>query len=209
MSDVSLITKYFPNLTEKQLQQFGQLQELYSFWNSQINVVSRQDIENLYEKHVLHSLGIAKVINFKSGTEILDIGTGGGFPGIPLAILFPNCQFHLVDSIGKKIKVVTEVSQAIGLTNLTTQHERAENVAKDYDFIVSRAVTRLKPFFDWVKDKVSKNQFNDLRNGILYLKGGDLTEELEEFGGKYEQYSLADYFTEEFFETKKVVYVPF
>jgi 16S rRNA (guanine527-N7)-methyltransferase len=209
MSDVSLITKYFPNLTEKQLQQFGQLQELYSFWNSQINVVSRQDIENLYEKHVLHSLGIAKVINFKSGTTILDVGTGGGFPGIPLAILFPNCQFHLVDSIGKKIKVVTEVSQAIGLTNLTTQHERAENVAKDYDFIVSRAVTRLKPFFDWVKDKVTKNQFNDLRNGILYLKGGDLTEELEEFGGKHEQYSLSDYFSEEFFETKKVVYVPF
>lgn len=209
MSDVSLITKYFPSLTEKQLQQFGQLQGLYSFWNSQINVVSRQDIENLYEKHVLHSLGIAKVINFKSGTEILDIGTGGGFPGIPLAILFPNCQFHLVDSIGKKIKVVTEVSQAIGLTNLTTQHERAENVAKHYDFIVSRAVTRLKPFYDWVKDKVTKNQFNDLRNGILYLKGGDLTEELEEFGGKYEQYSLAYYFTEEFFETKKVVYVPF
>jgi 16S rRNA (guanine527-N7)-methyltransferase len=209
MSDVSLITKYFPSLTEKQLQQFGQLQGLYSFWNSQINVVSRQDIENLSEKHVLHSLGIAKVINFKSGTEILDIGTGGGFPGIPLAILFPNCQFHLVDSIGKKIKVVTEVSQVIGLTNLTTQHERAENVAKDYDFIVSRAVTRLKPFYDWVKDKVTKNQFNDLRNGILYLKGGDLTEELEEFGGKYEQYSLAYYFTEEFFETKKVVYVPF
>ncbi len=209
MSDVSLITKYFPNLTEKQLQQFGQLQGLYSFWNSQINVVSRQDIENLYEKHVLHSLGIAKVINFKSGTTILDVGTGGGFPGIPLAILFPNCQFHLVDSIGKKIKVVTEVSQAIGLTNLTTQHERAENVAKDYDFIVSRAVTRLKPFFDWVKDKVTKNQFNDLQNGILYLKGGDLTEELEEFGGKHEQYSLSDYFSEEFFETKKVVYVPF
>jgi len=209
MSDVSLITKYFPNITDKQLHQFRQLQELYSFWNSQINVVSRQDIENLYEKHVLHSLGIAKVINFKSGTTILDVGTGGGFPGIPLAILFPNCQFHLVDSIGKKIKVVTEVSQAIGLTNLTTQHERAENVAKDYDFIVSRAVTRLKPFFDWVKDKVTKNQFNDLRNGILYLKGGDLTEELEEFGGKHEQYSLSDYFSEEFFETKKVVYVPF
>ena len=209
MSDVSLITKYFPGLTEKQLQQFGQLQELYSFWNSQINVVSRQDIENLYEKHVLHSLGIAKVMKFKSGTEILDVGTGGGFPGIPLAILFPDSQFHLVDSIGKKIKVVTEVSQAIGLKNLTTQHERAENVANDYDFIVSRAVTRLKPFYGWIKDKVTKNQFNDLRNGILYLKGGDLSEELEEFGGKYEQYNLAEYFTEDFFETKKVVYVPF
>ena len=209
MSDVSLITKYFPSLTEKQLQQFEQLQELYSFWNSQINVVSRQDIENLYEKHVLHSLGIAKVMKFKSGTEILDVGTGGGFPGIPLAILFPDSQFHLVDSIGKKIKVVTEVSQAIGLKNLTSQHERAENVANDYDFIVSRAVTRLKPFYGWIKDKVTKNQFNDLRNGILYLKGGDLSEELEEFGGKYEQYNLAEYFTEDFFETKKVVYVPF
>ncbi|MFN3487797.1 MAG: 16S rRNA (guanine(527)-N(7))-methyltransferase RsmG [Emticicia sp.] len=209
MSDVSLITKYFPNLTEKQLHQFGQLQELYTFWNSQINVVSRQDIENLYEKHVLHSLGIAKVMNFKSGTEILDVGTGGGFPGIPLAILFPDCQFHLVDSIGKKIKVVTEVSQALGLINLTAQHERAENVANDYDFIISRAVTRLKPFYDWIKDKVTKNQYNDLKNGILYLKGGDLTEELEEFGGKYALYNLSDYFTEEFFETKKVVYVPF
>jgi 16S rRNA (guanine527-N7)-methyltransferase len=209
MSDVSLITKYFPGLTEKQLQQFGQLQELYSFWNSQINVVSRQDIENLYEKHVLHSLGIAKVMKFKSGTEILDVGTGGGFPGIPLAILFPDSQFHLVDSIGKKIKVVTEVSQAIGLKNLTSQHERAENVANDYDFIVSRAVTRLKPFYGWIKDKVTQNQFNDLRNGILYLKGGDLSEELEEFGGKHEQYNLAEYFTEDFFETKKVVYVPF
>ena len=209
MSDVSLITKYFPNITDKQLHQFRQLHELYSFWNCQINVVSRQDVENLYEKHVLHSLGIAKVIKFKSGTEILDVGTGGGFPGIPLAILFPESKFHLVDSIGKKIKVVNEVSQAIGLKNLTSQHERAENVVNNYDFIVSRAVTRLKPFYGWIKDKVTKNQFNDLQNGILYLKGGDLSEELEEFGGKYEQYNLAEYFTENFFETKKVVYVPF
>ena len=209
MSDVSLIVKYFPNLSEKQLQQFGQLQELYAFWNAQINVVSRQDIENLYEKHILHSLGIAKVMNFKTGTEILDVGTGGGFPGIPLAIMFPDCHFHLVDSIGKKIKVVTEVAQAIGLTNLTAQHERAENVANDYDFIVSRAVTRLKPFYGWVEKKVSKKQRNDLQNGILYLKGGDLAEELQEFGGKYSLYNLSDYFTEAFFETKKVVYVPF
>ncbi len=208
MSDINLITKYFPNLSEKQLQQFGQLQELYSFWNAQINVVSRQDIENLYEKHVLHALGIAKVLSFKAGTEVLDVGTGGGFPGIPLAILFPDCHFHLVDSIGKKIKVVTEIAQAIGLTNLTAQHERAENVANEYDFIVSRAVTRLKPFYAWVKDKVKKAQYNDLKNGILYLKGGDLEEELQEFGGKYELYNLSDYFTEEFFETKKVVYVP-
>ncbi|GAB3519966.1 16S rRNA (guanine(527)-N(7))-methyltransferase RsmG [Emticicia fontis] len=208
-ANIDILTKYFPKLTDKQREQFEQLQELYSFWNSQINVVSRQDIENLYEKHVLHSLGIAKVLNFKHGTEILDVGTGGGFPGIPLAILFPECHFHLVDSIGKKIKVVTEVAQAVGLKNLTAQHERAENVAGDYDFIVSRAVTRLKPFYEWIKDKVTRNQFNDLKNGILYLKGGDLEEELQEFGKKYKLYNLSDYYEEEFFETKKVVYVPF
>ncbi|RFS18216.1 16S rRNA (guanine(527)-N(7))-methyltransferase RsmG [Emticicia sp. C21] len=208
-ANIDILTKYFPKLTAQQREQFEQLQELYSFWNNQINVISRQDIENLYEKHVLHSLGIAKVLNFKHGTEILDVGTGGGFPGIPLAILFPECHFHLVDSIGKKIKVVTEVAQAIGLKNLTGQHERAENVANDFDFIVSRAVTRLKPFYGWVQDKVTRNQFNDLRNGILYLKGGDLEEELQEFGKKYKLYDLSDYFEEEFFETKKVVYVPF
>jgi len=208
-ANIDILTKYFPKLTAQQREQFEQLQELYSFWNNQINVISRQDIENLYEKHVLHSLGIAKVLNFKHGTEILDVGTGGGFPGIPLAILFPECQFHLVDSIGKKIKVVTEVAQAIGLKNLTGQHERAENVANDFDFIISRAVTRLKPFYGWVENKVTRNQFNDLRNGILYLKGGDLEEELQEFGKKYKLYSLSDYFEEEFFETKKVVYVPF
>jgi len=208
-ANIDILTKYFPKLTAQQREQFEQLQELYSFWNNQINVISRQDIENLYEKHVLHSLGIAKVLNFKHGTEILDVGTGGGFPGIPLAILFPECQFHLVDSIGKKIKVVTEVAQAIGLKNLTGQHERAENVANDFDFIISRAVTRLKPFYGWVENKVTRNQFNDLRNGILYLKGGDLEEELQEFGKKYKLYNLSDYFEEEFFETKKVVYVPF
>lgn len=208
-ANIDILTKYFPKLTVQQREQFEQLQELYSFWNNQINVISRQDIENLYEKHVLHSLGIAKVLNFKHGTEILDVGTGGGFPGIPLAILFPECHFHLVDSIGKKIKVVTEVAQAVGLKNLTAQHERAENVASDFDFIVSRAVTRLKPFYGWVQNKVTRNQFNELKNGILYLKGGDLEEELQEFGKKYKLYNLSDYFTEEFFETKKVVYVPF
>lgn len=208
-ANIDILTKYFPNLSAQQREQFEQLQELYSFWNNQINVISRQDIENLYEKHVLHSLGIAKVINFKHSTEILDVGTGGGFPGIPLAILFPECQFHLVDSIGKKIKVVTEVAKAVGLKNLTGQHERAENVANDFDFIISRAVTRLKPFYGWVENKVTRNQFNDLRNGILYLKGGDLEEELQEFGKKYKLYNLSDYFEEEFFETKKVVYVPF
>ncbi len=209
MADISIITKYFPGLNVEQQKQFAALQDLYRYWNAQINVISRQDIDNLYEKHILHSLGIAKVLKFKPGSEILDVGTGGGFPGIPLAILFPDCTFHLVDSIGKKIKVVTEVAQALGLKNLTAQHERAENVLNDYDFIVSRAVTRLKPFYGWVANKVTKNQFNDLRNGILYLKGGDLNEELEEFGGKYKLYSLSDYFEEEFFETKKVVYVPF
>ncbi len=208
-ADIAILTKYFPKLTAQQCGQFEQLQDLYSFWNNQINVISRQDIENLYEKHVLHSLGIAKVIEFKFGTEILDVGTGGGFPGVPLAILFPECRFHLVDSIGKKIKVVTEVAQALGLKNLTAQHERAENVAGDFDFIVSRAVTRLKPFYGWVQNKITRNQFNDLKNGILYLKGGDLEEELQEFGKKYKLYNLSDYFEEEFFETKKVVYVPF
>lgn len=208
-ADIAILTKYFPKLTAQQCGQFEQLQDLYSFWNNQINVISRQDIENLYEKHVLHSLGIAKVLDFKHGTEILDVGTGGGFPGIPLAILFPECRFHLVDSIGKKIKVVTEVAQAIGLKNLTAQHERAENLAGDFDFIVSRAVTRLKPFYGWVQNKITRNQFNDLKNGILYLKGGDLEEELQEFGKKYKLYNLSDYFEEEFFETKKVVYVPF
>lgn len=208
-ADIAILTKYFPKLSAQQRGQFEQLQDLYSFWNNQINVISRQDIENLYEKHVLHSLGIAKVLDFKHGTEILDVGTGGGFPGIPLAILFPECRFHLVDSIGKKIKVVTEVSQALGLKNLTAQHERAENVAGDFDFIVSRAVTRLKPFYAWVESKVTRNQFNDLKNGILYLKGGDLEEELQEFGKKYKLYDLSDYFEEDFFETKKVVYVPF
>lgn len=208
-ADIAILKKYFPKLTAHQCEQFEQLQDLYSFWNNQINVISRQDIENLYEKHVLHSLGIGKVLDFKHGTEILDVGTGGGFPGIPLAILFPECRFHLVDSIGKKIKVVTEVSQALGLKNLTAQHERAENVASDFDFIVSRAVTRLKPFYGWIQQKITRNQFNDLRNGILYLKGGDLEEELQEFGKKYKLYNLSEYFEEEFFETKKVVYVPF
>lgn len=206
---MDIINKYFPKLTDKQKAQFGELQELYAHWNSQINVISRQDIENLYEKHVLHSLGIAKVINFKYGTEILDVGTGGGFPGIPLAIMFPECNFHLVDSIGKKIKVVTEVASALGLTNLRAEHQKAQNVDGDYDFIVSRAVTRMKPFYEWIKNKVSKNQYNDLKNGILYLKGGDLDEEMKELGKKYKTYELSDYFVEEFFQTKKVIYVPF
>jgi 16S rRNA (guanine527-N7)-methyltransferase len=205
---VELITKYFPGLSEGQLKQFAQLDSLYAAWNEQINVISRKDIDFLYERHILHSLGIAKVMSFKPGTRVLDIGTGGGFPGIPLAILFPETTFVLIDSIGKKIKVVQEVSDAIGLTNLTAIHGRAEEVDEKFHFIVSRAVTRLKPFFGWTKNKYSAEQFNDLKNGILYLKGGDLDEEIKELNKPVQLYNLSDFFQEEFFETKKVLYVP-
>ena len=208
-SSLSIITKYFPNLSSDQLDKFGQLQALYEDWNAKINVVSRQDMDNLYEKHVLQSLGIAKVLSFKPGSEILDVGTGGGFPGIPLAILFPMVSFHLVDSIGKKIKVVQGVSEALGLKNVEAQHERAENIDRTYDFIVSRAVTRITPFYHWVRDKVSTNNGHDIRNGILYLKGGDLDEELNDLGRKVKIYDLPNYFEEDFFETKKVIHVPF
>lgn len=208
ITDIKLLTKYFPNLTEVQKTQFQKAVDAYIIWNAQINVVSRKDMENIVEKHFLHSLGIAKVCQFTPGTEILDIGTGGGFPGIPLAIMFPDVQFHLVDSIGKKIKVVDEVVAAVGLKNVTSQHERAQNVDGYYDFVVSRAVTRMQPFLEWIKDKVNKNQFNKIDNGILYLKGGDLTEELKETERKYRIYDLDKYFKEEFFETKKVVHLP-
>lgn len=209
MDSVALIQKYFPDLSTEQLEQFGRLRDLYELWNSQINVISRKDMENLYEKHVLHSLGIAKVCNFVDDTEVLDVGTGGGFPGIPLAIMFPNVQFHLVDSIGKKIKVVTEVAQALGLKNVKAEHERAEKIRGTYDFIVSRAVTRMAPFMTWIQNKINRNHYNPLDNGVLYLKGGDLEEELSEIKRKYKLYNLPDFFEEEFFETKKVVYVPF
>jgi 16S rRNA (guanine527-N7)-methyltransferase len=208
ITDIKLLTKYFPSLTEVQKTQFQKAVDAYIIWNAQINVVSRKDMENIVEKHFLHSLGIAKVCQFTPGTEILDIGTGGGFPGIPLAIMFPDVQFHLVDSIGKKIKVVDEVVAAVGLKNVTSQHERAQNVNGYYDFVVSRAVTRMQPFLEWIKDKVNKNQFNKIDNGILYLKGGDLTEELKETERKYRIYDLDKYFKEEFFETKKVVHLP-
>ena len=208
MTDFSIIPKYFPDLTDRQIDQFKELHALYSYWNAQINVISRKDMDNLYEKHVLHSLGIAKVCSFTSGTEILDVGTGGGFPGIPLAILFPEAQFHLMDSIGKKIKVVQEVATALELTNVRAQHERAEKADGIYDFVVSRAVTRLAPFMSWIQNKFSKNQFNRLDNGVLYLKGGDLEEELAEVKRSKKIYDLSDYFDEPFFETKKVVYVP-
>lgn len=206
--DADLIFKYFPKLTDKQREQFAALGDLYHHWNAQINVISRQDMEGLYEKHVLHSLGIAKKITFKPGTEILDVGTGGGFPGIPLAILFPLVDFHLVDSIGKKIKVVTEVAQALGLSNVRAEQARVEHLQQTYDFVVSRAVTRLKPFMGWVRYKIHKKGNNDMPNGVLYLKGGDLSEELAEVTDRYRIYDLSDYFEEPFFETKKIIYLP-
>jgi len=208
VNDISIITKYFPALTDRQQQQFIQLAPLYKEWNDKINVVSRKDIENIYANHVLHSLGIAKVISFVPGTDILDVGTGGGFPGIPLAILFPEVNFHLVDSIGKKITVVNEVAAALSLKNVSAEQIRAEQVKGKYDFIVSRAVTRMKEFYGWVNNKTKRDSKNSLDNGILYLKGGDLEEEMNELKRPYSIYHLSDYFKEEFFETKHVVYVP-
>jgi len=205
---VELINKYFPDLTADQRDKFGQMEELYQFWNARVNVISRQDIDTLYERHILHSLGIAKVLEFKSGTTILDVGTGGGFPGIPLAILFPKAQFHLVDSIGKKIRVVQEIADALKLDNVKAEQIRAEKLDDSYEFVVSRAVTRITPFVGWVKKNISKNSFHALRNGILYLKGGDLAEELSELNQKSRIYELSDFFEEEFFQTKKVLYVP-
>ncbi|CAM1358841.1 Ribosomal RNA small subunit methyltransferase G [Tenacibaculum sediminilitoris] len=204
---MKLIKKYFNNLSEEQLEQFSKLQELYKDWNLKINVVSRKDIDELYLRHVLHSLGIVKVMEFKAGAKVMDVGTGGGFPGIPLAILFPETQFHLVDSIGKKIKVVNEVAEGLGLQNVKTTHGRVEEVNDTYDFIVSRAVAQMETFHRWVKNKVHKKQNHALKNGILYLKGGDLSEELANFP-KATIYNLPDFFEEDFFETKKVVHLP-
>ena len=202
-----VIHKYFPDLTEKQIKQFTDLQNLYQHWNAQINVISRKNMDTLYTNHILHSLAIAKVIQFEKGTKILDIGTGGGFPGIPLAILFPEVDFLLVDSIGKKIKVVNEVSNAIGLTNVIALHERAENIKDTFDFVVSRAVTNMTDFKKWVKWKFNNTHNNTLNNGILYLKGGDLLEELR--GISHTKYEIANLFEEEFFETKKVIYISY
>jgi len=201
------ITKYFINLSERQLDQFDKLSHLYSEWNDEINVISRKDMDELYERHVLHSLGIAKVQTFLPGAQVMDIGTGGGFPGIPLAILFPETNFLLVDSIGKKITVVKEVAQALDLKNVQAIQERAENVKGEFDFIVSRAVTRMDDFTKWTKHKIRKKSLHELSNGILYLKGGDLTEELQHFP-KAKIFELSTYFEEAFFETKKVVHIP-
>ncbi|UII32473.1 16S rRNA (guanine(527)-N(7))-methyltransferase RsmG [Fulvivirga ulvae] len=206
--NADIIFKYFPDLTAVQKSQFSALYNLYHTWNEQINVISRKDIDELYTRHVLHSLGIAKIISFQPGTKILDVGTGGGFPGIPLAIMFPQAGFHLIDSIGKKIKVVKGVAESLGLTNVTAEQIRAEQIENQYDFVVSRAVTRLKPFYQWIKYKFRPESFNPLPNGILYLKGGDLREELKEAKKKYQLYELPAYFEEDFFETKKVVFVP-
>lgn len=208
MQDAQVIFSYFQELTPIQRDQFNRLLPLYREWNARINVISRKDVDNLYINHVLHSLGIAKVTQFQSGASILDVGTGGGFPGIPLAILFPETQFHLVDSIGKKITVVNAVASALGLNNVKATQIRAEQVTGQYDFIVSRAVTRLKEFYGWIHRKVKPASQHTLHNGILYLKGGDLTEELAELRKPHRVFELSDYFQEPFFETKKVVYVP-
>lgn len=201
------ILKYFPGLNETQIEQFSKLEDLYFEWNEKINVISRKDIDELYVKHILHSLAIAKVMKFKDGSEVLDVGTGGGFPGIPLAILFPEVQFHLVDSIAKKILVVNEIANALNLKNVKAEAQRVEKLKSKYDFIISRAVTQMPKFVGWIRNKIKKENINPLPNGILYLKGGDLTEELKEFKSAA-IYPISDYFSEEFFDTKKVVYLP-
>ena len=198
---------HFFVLSDNQILQFQKLQGLYEDWNAKINVISRKDIDELYKRHVLHSLGIAKIIEFRPGSKIMDVGTGGGFPGIPLALLFPEVDFYLTDVIAKKIRVVNEVAAGLGLKNVKAEQKRAELVKQEFDFIVSRAVTNMPDFVNWVDDKVSKKQNHELANGILYLKGGDLTEELKAFP-KATEYNLSDFFTDEFFETKKVVHLP-
>ncbi len=207
IGSMNVLQSYFNSLSEIQIQQFSKLQKLYKLWNAQINVISRKDIDTLLLRHVLHSLGIAKIQAFNSGSKILDVGTGGGFPGIPLAILFPESDFYLVDSIGKKIKVVQAVTDDIGLKNVQATHERVEKVKGEFDFIVSRAVTNMNDFVKWTKNKIAKKENHELKNGILYLKGGDLTDELINFP-KASIYNLNDFFKEDFFETKKVVHLP-
>jgi len=207
MDSVELINKYFPDLSEQQQKQFTQLGKIYSEWNEKINVISRKDIDYIYERHILHALSIAKFKDL-NGKKILDVGTGGGFPGIPLAIMFPDAQFTLVDSIGKKITVVQEVAEAIGLQNLEAHHQRAEKVKDKFDFVVSRAVTRMNKFLPWVREKI-KMDANSTDVGIIALKGGDLEEEMAEIKRGYQEKSLTDYYEEEFFETKKIIFIPF
>ncbi len=207
MISVERIFHYFPNLTDDQKDKFSKLYEVYEEWNNQINVISRKDFDLFYERHVLHSLGIAKMTNIKEGSKVLDVGTGGGFPGVPLAIMFPDVQFHLVDSIGKKIKVVHAVKDALGLDNLTAGHERAEKIKDKYDFVVSRAVTQIDKFLPWVRNKFLKKQQNAYPNGIFYLKGGNLTGEFKNVSRYTEVLALDTVFEEDFFETKKVVYI--
>ena len=204
---MELINKYFPNITSEQRERFAALDALYRDWNSKINVISRKDIDNLYEHHILHSLGIAKLIAFKPGTRIMDLGTGGGFPGIPLAIMFPDVQFHLVDSIGKKIRVCDEVRTALGLTNVTTEWSRAENVKDKFDFVVSRAVMPLAYLVKLIRKNIAKDSHNAMPNGLICLKGGELANEVMPMKSHTLITDLSDYFEEEFFETKKVVYV--
>jgi len=202
-----MLKKYFPNLTDKQLKLYQQAEELYIDWNSKINLISRKDTDHLLERHILHSLGIAKMIEFKPNTKVLDVGTGGGFPGIPLAIMFPQVQFHLVDSIGKKVRVVYDIADKLGLNNVTAQQIRAEELKGDFDFVVSRAVTRLPEFNNWVKKKIKKRSINDIPNGIVYLKGGDIEDEIKGTGKKSKILELKTVFDEDFFETKKVVHL--
>jgi len=209
MDEIDQLLQYFPQLSAEQISQFELLEPLYTDWNAKINVISRKDMDHFFVHHVLHSLGIAKVVNFPEGTKILDIGTGGGFPGIPLAILFPECQFHLVDSIGKKIQVVKDVVKQLKLKNVEAQQARAESLNRKYHFVVSRAVTQMEKFLPWVKGKFRKEDVMDIPNGILYLKGGDVDSEMEDLNLTYVCYHLEDYFKDAFFETKKVIYIPY
>lgn len=204
---MEIIEKYFTDLTEDQKAKFAQLQELYTYWNDQINVISRKDIDSLYLHHVLHSLSIAKVIKFEPGTKVMDVGCGGGFPGIPLAIMYPDCEFYMVDSIGKKIKVVNEVAKALDLTNVKAEHTRVQQVKDKFDFVVSRAVTAFPKFVNMVRKNISLKDKNSLANGILYIKGGDFQDEIAGFGVKVQLYECSNFFEEEFFETKKVVHL--
>ena len=209
MDNPELVLKYFRRFSDHQVDLLNKLGPIYASWNQRINLISRKDIESLYERHILHSLAISKFIEFKSGTRVLDVGTGGGFPGIPLAICFPEVEFTLLDSIGKKIKVVDNISQELHLKNVKTRCERVENLTEKFDFITARAVTKITPFYTWTKSKIISSFTNELPNGILYLKGGDLTEELNTLTAQYKLIELKDYFEESFFETKKLVYIPF